>query len=258
MEIIKNAIRVGNSAGVLLPRKWLNSQVKVVLEPLNIERDILEILLNEGILKDVLGVYLIGSYARNEQTIESDVDVLTITSNINKKINEKKYEIICVTGEELKNQLEKNILPILPMIKESRAIINESLIKDYITHPLTRKNLRFHIETSKSALNVIEEAIKISKEQKEGVSDNIVYSLVLRLREVYIVECLIKNKSWSNKELIKLIKEISGSEEAYHGYLRAKNNEDVRKDLKIQEAKNIYEHIKKKIKEQEKWAGKRK
>ena len=69
MEIIKNAIRVGNSAGVLLPRGWLGSQVKVILEPLNIEKEVIEILMQEKILEDALGVYITGSYARNEQSI---------------------------------------------------------------------------------------------------------------------------------------------------------------------------------------------
>ena len=32
--------------------------------------------------------------------------------------------------------------------------------------------------------------------------------IVLRLREVYIVDCLIKNRKWSNKELVKIIREM--------------------------------------------------
>jgi len=40
-ELIKSTIRVGNSAGVLLPKEYLNTQVKIVLQPLNIEKDIL-------------------------------------------------------------------------------------------------------------------------------------------------------------------------------------------------------------------------
>ena len=86
MELIKDTIRVGNSAGVLLPKEFLNTQVKIVLQPLNIEKDILDILLQEKVLKEVLGVYLVGSYARNEQTIESDIDVLVITDNLDDKI----------------------------------------------------------------------------------------------------------------------------------------------------------------------------
>jgi len=86
MELIKTTIRVGNSAGVLLPKKYLNSQVKIILEPLNIEKDVIDILMKENLLTDVMGVYLTGSYAREEQNIESDIDILVITSNINKKI----------------------------------------------------------------------------------------------------------------------------------------------------------------------------
>ena len=46
--LIKKTIRVGNGAGVLLPKEWLNTEVKVVLQPLNIEKDILDILRNEN------------------------------------------------------------------------------------------------------------------------------------------------------------------------------------------------------------------
>ena len=49
MELIKETIRVGNSAGVLLPKEFLNTKVKIVLQPLNIEKDILEILLENNI-----------------------------------------------------------------------------------------------------------------------------------------------------------------------------------------------------------------
>ena len=52
MELIKNTIRVGNSAGVLLPKEFLNTQVKVVLQPLNIEKDVIEILSKEILRKD--------------------------------------------------------------------------------------------------------------------------------------------------------------------------------------------------------------
>ena len=91
MELVKNTIRVGNSAGVLLPREWLGSQVRVILEPLNLDKEIVEILMRAKILGDVLGAYIVGSYARGEQTIESDIDVLVITGSINKKIKIGKY-----------------------------------------------------------------------------------------------------------------------------------------------------------------------
>src|SRR4030042_374431 len=99
MELIKNTIRVGNSAGVLLPKEFLNTQVKIVLQPLNIEKDVLNILLKGKILPNVLGVYLVGSYARSEQTIESDIDVLIITDSLNDRIKNGKYDLMLVSKD---------------------------------------------------------------------------------------------------------------------------------------------------------------
>jgi len=252
MELIKNTIRVGNSAGVLLPKEFLNTQVKIVLQPLNIERDILEILIEEKILKNVLGCYLIGSYARKEQTIESDVDVLVITNKINKMIEKGKYKLICISKEEFERQLKENILPILPMIKEAKTIINNDLMEEHINSPLTKKNLKWHIDTTKSAMRVVKEYIKLAEEMEEKVSDAASYSLILRLRTLYIINCLRKGKLWKKEEFLDLIKKISGSLIAYERYLDSKNNNTKRCKLPIEEAKKLMNYINKKIKEVEK------
>ena len=261
-ELIKPIIKVGNSAGVILPKNWINGKARVELieKPLDIKKDILEIL--EPYLQDIEGVYLIGSYARGEQTKESDVDVLVITNKINKKIKKGKYELILISKDKVEIALENNILPILPMLKEAKPLINNSLIKKYQTTKLTKKNLTWHIELTKSALNVNKEIIKLDEETNSDSSDGIAYSLILRLRGTYIVDCLIKNKIPIKKELINLIKKISGSLKSYEGYLRVKNNGPKgvssgvkdKNELPIEEAKKLYEYICKKIKEQEKWA----
>ncbi len=258
MELIKNTIRVGNSAGVLLPKEFLNTQVKVVLQPLNVEKDILEILLKEDILKSILGAYLIGSYARKEQTIESDVDVLVITDKINKRIERGKYEIICLSKEDVEKELKENALPILPMMVEAKTIMNEGLIKDYVNCPLTKKNLKWHIDTTKSAMRVVKEYIKLAEEIEEKVSDAASYSLILRLRTLYITNCLIKGRSWTKEEFLDLIKKISSSLIAYERYLDSKNNNSKEYKLPIDEAKKLMDYINKEIKEVEKWLKKKK
>ena len=249
MEIVKNAIKVGNSAGVLLPRKWLNSQVRIVLEPLNIEKDILEILSEEKILKDIIGVYIVGSYARGEQTIESDVDILAITNKLEIKVKKGKYDIMCVPEKKVEEQLKKNPLPIWPMLKEAKAIINENLIKKYLDILLSEKNLRFHIETTKSAMNFVKEEIKIAKETENNVSDASAYSLILRLRTLYIIDCLKKNKMWTKKEFLRLVKKISGSLDAYNRYIISKNKNTMDYKLKVEEAEKLMRYINEKITE---------
>ena len=245
---------MGNSAGVLLPKKWLNSQVKIVLQPLNIEKEILEILLEENLLAEVQGIYLVGSYARGEQTIESDVDVLVITNKIKKLIKKGKYDITLIPKENVESQLKKNILPLLPMLIEARPLLNEELIKPYENTKLTKRNLDFHIETTKSAMNVCREALKLAKDlNEEKISDAYAYSLILRLRGIYIVECLIEGKAWTNKELLKLIKSVSGSLIAYDRYVASKSYKKMEDKLPIKEAEKLYNYVLNKIKIQERW-----
>ena len=253
-ELIKPIIKVGNSAGVILPKNWINGEARIELieKPLDIKNDILEIL--KPYLQNIEGIYLIGSYAREEQTKESDVDVLVITDKISKKIKRGKYELILIPKEKVESALEKNILPILPMLKEAKPLFNGFLIKEYKKTKLTKENLKAHIELTKSALNVNKEFIKLDKKIEFNSDDGIAYSLILRLRGTYIVDCLIKNKIPTKKELLGIIKKISGSLKAYEGYLRVKNNEKNKNELPTGESAKLYDYILKKIHNQEKWA----
>lgn len=253
-QLIKPIVRIGNSAGVILPKNWINGEARVELieKPMDIKKDLLELL--DSYLEDIEGIYLVGSYARGEQTKESDIDVLVITNKTSKQIKKNKYDLILIPKEKIESLLKKNIIPILPMLKESKPIINSSLIKEYQKTPLTKESLKWHIESTKSVLRVNKEMIKLDKDLKTKTSDAIAYSLILRLREAYIVDCLIKDKAPIKKELINLIKKISGSLKAYQGYLRMKNNEKDENELLVEEAQKLYEYILVKINEQEKWA----
>lgn len=253
-ELIRPIVAVGNSAGVILPRAWITGKARIELieEPLNIEEDIVEML--KPLLTEVKGIYLVGSYVRKEQTPESDIDILVITERIEKRIEKGKYSILLVKESNLQGYLETNILPLLPMIREAKAIVNDSLLETYKNTPITKKNLSFHIETTKSALKMNKAVIELENELgQEKVSDAIAYSLVLRLRGVYIVECLIKKSIPTTKGLVEHIEKVSGSQEAYQGYERNKRNQKQRATLPLKEAKKIYSYIVKKIKEEEQW-----
>lgn len=253
-ELIKPIVRVGNSAGVILPREWLNGKVRVELveRPLNIKKDVLEIL--DDYLEDIIGVYIVGSYARGEQTKESDVDVLVITNKESRRIEIGKYELIFVKKEDVESELKKNVLPLLPMIKEAKVLMNSDLIEKWKKTELTKKNLKPHIELTKSALKVVDAALKVDDDVGEkNAGDAIAYSLVLHLRSLYIISCLKKRKKWSSGGLKDMIKKITKSLKAYEGYLRVKNKEKVREDLPIGEAEKLYKYIEREVKRQEKW-----
>ena len=242
-KLIKPIVKVGNGAGVLLPKKWLNGKAKIELveKPLDINSDVLRLLSNY--LNDILGIYIVGSYARGEQTKDSDVDVLAITSGSNKKIKNGKYEIILISKEEVEKQLEKNAIPLLPMLKEARVLINENLIEEYKKVKLTDKNLKWHIETTKSAMKMIEKLNEASKEIGEESSEGVTYSLILRLRTLYTIDCIKKNKQATREGLLKLIKKITGGLDAYEIYVNIKNEEDTKKTLPLEKSEKLREYI---------------
>ncbi|MBS3099997.1 nucleotidyltransferase domain-containing protein [Candidatus Pacearchaeota archaeon] len=256
MKLIKQVVELGNGAAVYIPKEYKGQEVVIILPEgiENIKKNVINKLAE--FMPKIVGIYLVGSYARKEQTEKSDIDVLVITEDINKKISEGEYEIMFVSRNAVEKQIEENALPIIPMLREAEVVINPMLIKEIRNSELTYKNIGFHINTTKSALKTIKEAIGLCRQS--NCSDALAYSLALRFREAYIVECLIKDKMWSNKEFISLLKNISGSPKAYYGYLRVKNKEKELKELKIEEANKLYQYLEKKIKEQEKWALKRK
>lgn len=254
LELIKPVVKVGNSAGVVLPKEWLNGKARVELleKPLDMKREVFDIL--EPYLEDIVGVYLVGSYARGEETRESDVDVLAITNNINKNLALGKYEIILISKNKIEVALKKNALPVIPMLLEAKTLLNKELIKEYAKYcKLNKANLKSRIELSKSALAINREMIKLDKEWPSNCSDAVAYSLVLNLRTVYIIDKLRYNKKISGREMASLIKKISGSLTAYDGYLRVKNNKKHMEKLPVEEAEKLYNYTSKRLEEIEKW-----
>lgn len=231
MELIRPIVKVGNSAGVVLPKSWYGGQARVelIVKPVNIKRDIFEIL--ESYLHDVLGIYLVGSYARGEQTGISDIDVLVITKESNRKIRKGRYEIILISRDNLDRAMKDNIMPLLPMIKEAKPVLNEGLINEYKNINPNKRNLRWITEITKSSKKVNEQAIKISKELKENISDGIMYSIILGLRSTYTINCLKNNKIPTKKGLMYLLRKMVKTEEPYNAYLRSKNNRPEKQSI---------------------------
>jgi len=254
MQLTKQIVKVGNGAGVLVPRAWLDGKatVELIEKPIDLQKDILEIL--EGYMPDILSIAIVGSYARNEQTPRSDIDVLVITHSTSKQIKQGKYNLILISEKSLEKELQRNILPWLPMLKEAKPVINAQLIERLSKTQITKKNLEPHIELTKSALDLNEAHLSLDEENGKITSDAVAYSLVLRARGAYIVDCLINKNKSTTKTIRSIIKNKSGSLKAYEGYIRVKDDKKTKKDLPIEEARKLLSYIKERIKEQELWA----
>jgi len=248
MEIVKQTRKLGNSAGVLLPKDWLNTIVKVSVVNSLIPNEIIKSI----DLKKAEGVYLAGSYARDEQTSDSDIDILVITEDMKKNERKGKYEITYIPERDLNGM---NVLIYYPMLVESKTLVNEPLKKRLIKkikEKLNGKYLIEYIKNTKDIISLNEKEIRLSELKKEKYVDNSVgYSLILRLRTYYILDCLKKNRLWSKKEFLDIIKWITGSELAYQSYTDAKNSKKS-EILPLEEAQKVLNHLKNLTKKWEK------
>jgi len=118
----RKAIKVGNSAGVLLPRALLGADVRVVvLNPAgNVKRDIMRIL--EPVLEDILGVYFIKKEGEKSE-------ILAVSTKIRKTLEKTRYKIDVVPLIVLKKSLREGS-SVKDKIKNAKVVINKKLLKE--------------------------------------------------------------------------------------------------------------------------------
>ncbi len=232
-EIIKQTIKFGNSSGVILPNTWKNKKVRVQLVETSIIQDTIEILQQKELLEETIGIYLVGSYARGEETEKSDIDLLVITENIDKQIKTGNYEITLISKKRFKEKISKSLY-LLSMVKEAKTLINKNFIKDYKTSAL-EISIKKYLNEISSLIKFNEEILDLNKELNEKIEDGTIYSLVLRLRELYLIDCLKTNKTCNKKDFLKLI----DNEQLYNAYLRIKNNSQSKNNSSIKDSEQL-------------------
>jgi len=118
MEFIKKTIKVGNSAGVLLPKKLLGSEVKIIVinRPINIKKFVFRFL--SEFLQDISGVYI---------TNKKPLEILAISSSTKKIIEEDKIKISIVPLQMIKKDLKTNQI-LRQKLSQSETILNNSLL----------------------------------------------------------------------------------------------------------------------------------
>lgn len=220
-NLVKQTREVGTSAGVLLPRSWLNKQVVVTLfEPSKekIAQDIIECIFKYNLNEEVKGIYLFGSYSRGDFDFNSDTDILIITEDTNKLINYKNYEILFVSESSFSRNLP-NSLNYLSILREIKVIFNKELIDKYRTKDYKFNTKKFLSEIE-GVFKINKETVRMCKENNMNIPDGIVYSIILRLRELYLIKCLFSRKTYYKKDFL----ELAGGK-IYSAYLRIKRNE---------------------------------
>jgi len=251
MEVqIKRAIKAGNSSAIILPRAWLNKEVRIELVKKDnqmILKETLEILTENINLSKIIGIYLVGSYARSEESKNSDIDILVITDDIDcNLIKEGIYNITIISSQLLKQKLENDLFPIGQMIREAKPLLNSAYLNS-VNVKITRKNVKWYLDTTQDKLNIIKEAIRKMK-NAAYLSDLVAYTLILRIRTLYIIQKIIKNENYSKGEFVRIIKNIANGDNAYERYIAMKNDGEDKKAVKSEEAISLYRYLENQLK----------
>jgi len=119
-RFLRKTIKVGNSAGVLLPKYLLGADVRIMVvnPPLNIKRDTSRIL--EPFLEDIIGIYLLKLEKKKAQ-------ILAVSTKLSQQIEKGNYRIDIVPLNTLKKSLKQN-KSLAEKIKTAKTIINKKLL----------------------------------------------------------------------------------------------------------------------------------
>lgn len=253
MEIEREIIRVGNSAGVLLPRAWLHGKARITLvkKPLYIKKDVFEILI--PYFEDIIGIYLAGSYARGEQTARSDIDILAISQNTKKTLFSGKYEIEIVPLRNVLSLLRKYPMMIFPKLVDAKVILNRGLLEELRQMKPARDSLKAFISDTKRIIKIGRKFL-----QGDALEGNIlrsvvvVYSSVLRLRALYMMGCIFKNRKYSNTDfrewmISKLNISVEDLEKIYEIYKDVRDKKKVKQKIPLILAEKLLGLLEKEI-----------
>src|SRR3989344_5185861 len=228
----------GNGAGILLPREWLGEKVVVTIKPkIPIKEQILEIL--TPYLENIIGAYLYGSRARGDAIEGSDIDLFLITD---KKLDiyakgfeinvfEKKYFPLALTG--------LSALVTYSMLAEAKPIINSGLLEELRKKFVPKlSDFEYYIQNTKKLIKKQKEGIELDKKLNElsTIYSDVAYSLILRLRGVYLINCLLTKKAYKKQDFDDWVVEYSNIKDyksVYSSYLSVKNDKREKHKLLI-------------------------
>ncbi|MEK6927426.1 MAG: nucleotidyltransferase domain-containing protein [Nanoarchaeota archaeon] len=193
-QIVRIASSIGNGAHIFVPKEWLNEELIIIRKPKkSTNEQILSSL--SPYLSKIKGIYLYGSQARKESSPNSDIDILVITSE-KIKIKIEGFEIICLREEDISKAIQISPLLVYSILKEAIPILNSELLKKL-------QNTKIKSEYFKEYITETERLIKINseflEEDKDYVSNAVLYSILLRLRGILIINFLLNKKEYSNK-----------------------------------------------------------
>lgn len=234
-QIVKTVVKSGNGGAVWVPKDWMGEEVVVILPEkpkLGLRERIIHLL--EPYLKDIISVGIYGSYARNEQTKDSDVDVLVITKDKNIKLDFKgeKLEIASFPIDKFKIAIQKYPTIYHQMVQEAKPLINGYVLEELKNIKISKESFRAYLKETKEHLKSNRKLLELDKIDTTYLkSYSVLYSAMLRLKGLFIIKCILKSNKFSNKKFKKwLVSQSLNHQEfeiSYKAYRLIRDNESA-------------------------------
>jgi len=251
-QLIRQVTEIGNGAHIFAPKEWTNEKVLIVrLEKKSIKEKILEMLYPH--LDKIITVLLYGSHGRNEADEDSDIDVLVIAKDkfkLNKKMN---IEFTVISEDFLNSAIKINPIMMYSIFREAKALINQSYLEKLKKIKINLGLFKPFIKSTKESIKSSEEIIELDKKTGKTASNSIIYSLILRLRGIFIIHQLLKNKTYSNVLFKKWITDNCkiNYNELYEIYRIVRAEKKVKDKISIENAEILLKFLKEELKKLE-------
>jgi len=224
-EIKRIATPVGNGSHIIVPKEWEGYEIVLtrIIES-DPKKEILTIL--EPYFENIIGVYIYGSYARKESRKGSDIDIMVITDKKISGIEVKKpFDITFLEEEKIDSLKKRNPVLFYSFLFEAEPILNAGYLEQ-----LRKKEIKVVKRYFMDYLEDSERVIKINKgflelDQSSNVKfvdANLIYSLILRLRGMFIIDNLLKGEKFSNNSFLKILRDkLAHDPQSYYDLYRA-------------------------------------
>ena len=250
-QLVRLVTSIGNGAHIFAPKEWLGEEVIIIrkAERKSLKQKILDVL--NGHLENILGVYLYGSQARGEADKSSDIDLLVVTTR-KTSIKKKGFEIICLKKDEIDSAIKASPIMMHAILAEAKPIINEELLNEmkdkYI---IDKKSIEKYVHNTKEVLQKNIELLELDEKSDGIASDAVIYSLILRLRGIFIIESILSGRNYS-KNLFEnwLVKEgvtRTICRELHKIYRVVKGGKKIKTSIKVKEARKLIDIVEEEI-----------
>ncbi len=228
----KRVARSGNSGAVWVPKDWLGEEIVVMrlaTPKLSLKEELLHILLPH--LSSISAIFLYGSYARNEETKDSDIDVLIVAHQKFSLKPVQRFDITVIEHAKLHDSVQKN--PFLyALVHEAKPLMNSVLLEELRQiQPHFKSFIIWYKETTKDSIASSKELLDLDKLESDYLTSySVLYSLFLRLRGVFLLQSLLHKKTFSNASFKQFMtKHISLSEfmTAYTVYKKVRDHQKI-------------------------------